>query len=50
MLATGHAPERFSARTAQGYPSGQYGSQSFHRRECGLDPVSILQFLEQGES
>jgi transketolase len=48
LLATGQAPERFSSRTARGYPSGRYGSQSFHRRECGLDTASILEFLEQG--
>jgi len=26
---------------AQGYPSGLYGSQNFHRKECGLDPESV---------
>ncbi len=28
---------------ALGYPSGNYGSQDFHRRESGLDPLSVLQ-------
>jgi transketolase len=28
--------------TACGYPSGRYGSQSFHRRESGLDTSSIM--------
>jgi transketolase len=37
--------DRFVTRTAQGYVSGRYGSQKFHRRECGLDPESIVQFL-----
>jgi transketolase len=27
---------------AQGYPSGRYGSQRWHRQECGLDVPSIL--------
>jgi transketolase len=27
---------------ARGYPSGLYGSQTFHRRECGLDVPTIL--------
>ena len=45
LLTTGHAPQRFATRTALGYPSGLYGSQMFHRRECGLDPASILNFL-----
>lgn len=31
--------------TALGYPSGRYGSQRFHRAECGLDPDSLLASL-----
>lgn len=27
---------------ARGYPSGTYGSQQFHRRECGLDADNVL--------
>jgi transketolase len=27
---------------ARGYPSGRYGSQTWHRQECGLDVASIL--------
>lgn len=27
---------------AKGYPSGRYGSQAFHRKECGLDAETIL--------
>jgi transketolase len=50
MLASGNVPERFSSRTAQGYLSGRYGSQRFHRRESGLDPASILEFLEHGDN
>ena len=49
LLAAGNPPEQFSSRTAQGYVSGRYGSQIFHRRESGLDPVSILEFLKQGD-
>jgi transketolase len=45
LLAGGHAPDRFVARSARGYVSGRYGSQKFHRRECGLDPGSIVEFL-----
>lgn len=36
-------PERFIVRTALGYPSRKYGSQKFHRAECGMDPASILE-------
>jgi transketolase len=42
LLMRGEAPARFSHRCALGYPSGTYGSQAFHRKECGLDPESIL--------
>jgi len=31
---------------ARGYPSGRYGSQTFHRRECGLDVATILAELD----
>lgn len=34
--------DRFSHHHAQGYPSGLYGSQKFHRKESQLDPVSVL--------
>jgi transketolase len=27
---------------ARGYPSGRYGSQAWHRQECGLDVPTIL--------
>jgi transketolase len=30
---------------ARGYPSGRYGSQSWHRHECGLDVPTILEQL-----
>lgn len=42
LLKRGEAPSRFTHRCALGYPSGQYGSQKFHRKECGLDPESIV--------
>jgi len=45
LLLRGVAPRRFTHRHALGYPSGRYGSQAFHRRECGLDPAAILAAL-----
>jgi transketolase len=42
LLEKGCAPARFTHRCALGYPSGRYGSQGFHRRDCGLDPESIV--------
>lgn len=35
------ALKSFDHLCAKGYPSGLYGSQTFHRRECGLDPSSV---------
>jgi transketolase len=45
LLQNGPIPERFAARCARGYTTGKYGSQRFHRKECGLDPPAILEFL-----
>jgi transketolase len=45
LLLQGVAPRRFTHRHALGYPTGRYGSQAFHRRQCGLDPASILAAL-----
>jgi transketolase len=36
---------RFTHRHALGYVSGLYGSQKYHRRECKLDPASIVASL-----
>ena len=33
---------RFTHHHAQGYVSGLYGSQNYHRKECQLDPASVL--------
>jgi transketolase len=50
LLAEGRAPDRFVSRSAVGYVSGRYGSQKFHRRECGLDPESVVGFLNDEAS
>ena len=31
---------------AQGYPSGNYGSQLYHRKESGIDPQSVLAIID----
>jgi len=46
VLERGSAPRRFTLLSAQGYPSGKYGSQNFHRAESGLAPADILKALE----
>lgn len=47
LLRLGAAPARFTHRSALGYPSGRYGSQRFHRQECGLDADSILALVKR---
>jgi transketolase len=47
LLLAGTAPGQFVHRTALGYVSGRYGSQRFHRAECGLDPTSIVAELNR---
>ena len=47
LLAAGCAPRRYAHRTALGYVSGLYGSQKFHRAECGLDPASVARLLRE---
>ncbi|MDR3635715.1 MAG: hypothetical protein P4L84_18075 [Isosphaeraceae bacterium] len=42
LLSNAQSPRRFLHRPALGYVTGRYGSQKFHRRECGLDPEAVL--------
>jgi transketolase len=46
LLLAGVSPRKFTHQCAQGYPSGLYGSQKFHRLECGLDPEAVLQLIK----
>jgi transketolase len=48
LLLEDTSPKSFIHRTAQGYPSGRYGSQEFHRKESGLDVASIVESLKSG--
>lgn len=45
LLSKGLKPRRYIQFTASGYPSNLYGSQSFHRRESGLESDQILRQL-----
>jgi transketolase len=45
MVHSGCVPRRYHHFVARGYPSGRYGSQRFHREECGLVPEQVLQTL-----
>jgi transketolase len=42
LAAAGLPLDSFIHKHALGYVSGLYGSQKFHRGECGLDPASIV--------
>lgn len=46
LLEMGQAPAQFTHRCALGYLSGTYGSQHFHRAECGLDAPAIRAVVE----
>ncbi len=46
LLANGLNFRKLSHKYALGYASSLYGSQSFHRKECGLDPAGIISELE----
>ena len=41
LAARGLATGRFVHRPSLGYPTGRFGSQAFHRAQCGLDAPSI---------
>ena len=41
LTARGLAPGQLVHRPALGYPTGRFGSQDFHRAQCGLDATSI---------
>jgi len=45
LMLDGIAPRWFAHRTARAYPSGRYGSQTFHRKESGLDVASVFELL-----
>lgn len=48
LAASGIRPKRLVHRHALGYPSGRYGSQAFHRKECGLDAASLRALVQSG--
>ncbi len=47
LASRGEELLKFTHRCARGYESTLYGSQKFHRRECGLDPSSIAEALRK---
>jgi len=47
LLTSGVLPESLTCLHAAGYPSGRYGSQLWHLRECGLIGATLASRLEQ---
>jgi transketolase len=47
LALLGHRVPPLVHAHARGYPSGRYGSQSWHRHECGLDVPAILASLAE---
>lgn len=47
LAMMGVMPRRFEHRAAHNLPAERYGSQKFHRRQCGLDAASIFSALSE---
>jgi transketolase len=47
LLSENISIKKFEHFYAKGYLSGYYGSQNFHREECGLDPENIAKRVLQ---
>jgi transketolase len=47
MQRAGLACARLVHRHALGYPSGRFGSQAFHRAECGLDADGLRRMITE---
>lgn len=47
LMLKGWAPPVYRHFCAQGYPSGLYGSQAYHRVESGIDAAKFLSTLEE---
>ena len=46
LLSHNISLRKFGHLFAKGYPSGCYGSQAFHRAECGLDSQGIFNYIK----
>lgn len=46
MILLGTSIKNMVHRYALRYPSGRFGSQSFHRAECGLDEAGVRRMVE----
>ncbi len=48
LALAGGIPPRFGHFHAKGYLSGRFGSQQFHRKECGIDADTALGVIMEG--
>ena len=47
LLKLGCHPSHVGHRTALGYPDGRFGSQAFHRAQCGLDAAGLDALIQE---
>ncbi len=50
LIAGGKRPSSFVHRPALGYPDKRFGSQAFHRKQCGIDGTAIHDMTMARES
>ena len=50
LLVRGIRVGRFQHVYARGYPTRTFGSQAYHRRECGLSAAAILEGIQVGKA
>ncbi len=42
LAESGNSPRQLRHHFARRYPSGRFGSQTYHRKDSGLDPATVL--------
>jgi transketolase len=47
LMTQGSAPPIFRHFAAKGYVSGRYGSQNYHRAECGIDGRAVIAEIDR---
>lgn len=49
MIKRGIHPSHFVHRPALGYPNNRFGSQAFHRAQCGFDEAGVLDMVRNSK-
>ena len=47
LMLDGSAPRVFRHFAAKGYLTGRYGSQNYHRAECGIDGRAVIADIDR---